>query len=131
MGCENMVEARLSNGSERYPHRPDLSNIPFWTHDNCKTWVGCHHKTQNPTRPLGILATPEMFEARKAIHALIDPIWQSGDYPRGKIYAYMSKKLGVEYHTGELKTMEEAREAWKIAAELNNQYKFDLEIKFK
>lgn len=131
MGCGEDVEARLTDGSERYPHRKDLYKIPFWHCDTCGAWVGCHHKTAKPTTPLGILATPEMFEARKAIHSLIDPIWQSGDYPRAKLYAYMSRKLGKQYHTGELRTMEEARSAWKIAADLNNQWKYDLEVVFK
>ena len=129
MACESDVQARLTDGAERYPHRPDLASLPFWTHDACKTWVGCHHKTKQPTRPLGVLATPEMFEARKAIHALIDPIWQSGDYARGQIYAKLKKELGYQYHTGELRTMEEARKVWKIAADLNNQWKYDPEVK--
>lgn len=129
MGCETDVQARLTNGAERYPHRPDLKDLPFWHCDDCKSWVGCHHKTKNPTTPLGILATPEMFEARKAIHKLIDPIWKSGEYDRGRIYSYLSKQIGYQYHTGELRTMEEARKVWKIAAELNNQFKFDGEVK--
>ena len=129
MGCEKEVIARLTDGEERYPHRPDLATIPFWHCDNCGAWVGCHHKTKTPTRPLGILATPEMFEARKAIHNLIDPIWKSGEYPRAKIYAYISRKIGKNYHTGELRTMDEARKVWAIAADLNNQFKFDNEVK--
>lgn len=127
MGCEQEVDARLTNGAERYPHRPDLAELPFWTHDACGTWVGCHHKTKTPTKPLGILATPEMFKARMAIHDLIDPIWKSGEYPRAKVYARLSKELGRPYHTGELRTMEEARQVWKIAAEMNNEFRFDAE----
>ena len=115
MGCEQIVEARLSNGAERYPHRPDLADIPQWTHDACGTWVGTHHKTNTPTRPLGILATPEMFKARSAIHAILDPIWQSGRLKRGQVYAHMAKALGYQYHTGEIRTIEEARKIWKIA----------------
>ena len=128
-GCEKDVDARLTDGAERYPHRADLSLLPFWHCDNCGAWVGCHHKTSKPTTPLGTLATPKMLEARKAIHALVDPIWQSGDYDRGRIYGYISKKFGKPYHTGELRTMDEARAVWKIAADLNNQWKYDLEVK--
>lgn len=128
-GCEKDVNARLTNGAERYPHRPDLAELPFWHCDTCGAWVGCHHKTSQPTRPMGTLATPEMLEARKAIHALLDPIWQSNDVPRAKIYAYITRQLGHQYHTGELRTMEEARQVWKIAADINNQYKFDAEVK--
>lgn len=131
MGCNHDVEARLTNGAERYPHRPDLKDIPFWHCDTCGAWVGCHHKTAKPTQPLGILATPEMFEARKQIHALIDPIWKSGHYTRGQIYGYMTKKLGRPYHTGELRTMEEARKMWQVAADLHNQWRFNSEVSFK
>lgn len=128
MTCKFDVEARLTDGAERYPHRPDLSSIPFWHCDTCGNWVGCHHKTKTPTKPLGILASPEMFKARVAIHELIDPIWKSNQYDRNDIYRYMSKKLGFKYHAAELRTMEDAREAWKIAADLNNQYKWDSEV---
>ena len=127
-GCEKDVEARLTDGRERYPHRNDLAELPFWKCDTCGAYVGCHWKTKKPTTPMGTLATPEMLEARKAIHSLIDPIWQSGDVDRGKIYAYMKKRTGKPYHTGELRTMDEARKVWQIAADLNNQYKFDNEI---
>jgi hypothetical protein len=74
---------------------------------------------------MGTLATPEMLEARKAIHALIDPIWQSNEFARAQVYAAIKKQLGYNYHTGELRTMDEARKVWKIAAELNNKWKFD------
>lgn len=129
MGCTKDVEARLTDGAERYPHRKDLADIPFWHCDTCGAWVGCHHKTNKPTRPLGILATPEMFEARKQIHALIDPIWKIGDASRAEIYAYMSRKLGRPYHTGELRTMDEARAVWQTAADIFNRWKFDTEFK--
>lgn len=124
-GCERDVEARLTDGTERYPHRPDLASIPFWKCDTCGAYVGCHHKTAQRTRPMGTLATPEMLEARKAIHALIDPIWQSNEFARAQVYAAIKKQLGYNYHTGELRTMDEARKVWKIAAELNNKWKFD------
>lgn len=121
MGCEQEVEARLTNGAERYPHRPDLKDIPQWTHDACGTWVGTHHKSGTPTKPLGILATKEMFRARIAIHDLLDPIWKSGIRHRGQVYSHMAKALGYQYHTGEIRTMEEARKVWRIAAEYNKE----------
>lgn len=128
-GCEKDVDARLTDGKERYPHRPDLHDLPFWKCDTCGAWVGCHHKTNKPTKPMGYLATPEILQVRIAVHDLIDPIWQSGEVPRGKIYAYMKKKLGYNYHSGEIKTLDEGRRVWKIAAELNNMWKFDKELK--
>ena len=32
-GCAQDVTARLTDGSEIYPHRLDLADIPFWVCD--------------------------------------------------------------------------------------------------
>lgn len=118
-GCQKDVEARLTDGKERYPHRPDLYDIPFWRCDGCGNYVGCHHKTKQRTRPLGCIATPDILEARKKIHDLIDPIWKSGKMKRGSIYAYIGDHFGRRYHTGEIRSMDEARAVYRIIAELN------------
>lgn len=115
------VTARLTDGAERYPHRPDLSDIPFWHCDTCGAWVGCHHKTKQRTKPLGFLAPPEIFKARLVIHNLIDPLWKSGKLKRGQIYARIARELGYQYHTGEIKSLEEARRVWVIAAKIHNE----------
>lgn len=121
MGCDKAVLARLTNGAERYPHRPDLADVPQYTHDECGTWVGTHHKSTRPLKPLGVLATPEMYKARIAIHDLIDPIWKSGKRKRGQVYAHLSRELGYQYHTGELRTIEEARKVWLIVKKYQEQ----------
>ncbi|MBS4040385.1 MAG: hypothetical protein KGZ81_07260 [Flavobacteriales bacterium] len=120
-GCETEVEARLTDGTERYPHRPDLAELPFWHCDTCGAWVGCHHKTTNRTLPLGYLATPEILKARIKIHDLLDPLWKSGMIKRGQAYAHIAKRLGYQYHTGEIKSLEEARTVYQIVADLHNQ----------
>lgn len=117
-GCEKYVSARLTNGEEMYPHRKDLYALPFWVCPDCPAFVGCHHKTSQPTRPLGVLATQKLKDERKKIHAVLDPLWKSGLIPRAKAYAYVSKKLGKEYHNAEIRTVEEAREVHKIVLEL-------------
>lgn len=119
-GCAKDVEARLTDGGERYPHRPDLANIPFWKCDGCGNYVGCHHKTSTPTKPMGCIATPEILEARKKIHALLDPLWQGGFIKRGQAYSYIGHRLGYRYHTGELRSVEEARKTYQIVAQLYN-----------
>jgi hypothetical protein len=53
--------------------------------------------------------------ARQHIHDLIDPAWKSGKVKRGKLYAHISSELGREYHTGELRTIDEARNVYRIA----------------
>lgn len=121
--CNSKTQARLTDGSEIYPHRKDLYDLPFWKCDKCNNFVGCHHKTKDRTRPLGNIPTPELKNARKHIHALLDPIWMNSDkrtQTRKKIYAYLSEKLGFEYHTAKLRNIEEARKVYKLLINYNN-----------
>ena len=113
--CLREVDARLTNGAECYPHRPDLAAVPRWKCDSCGNHVGTHHKTSTPTRPLGNIPSPEIKAARIHIHALIDPAWKSGRIPRGKLYAQISAAIGYQYHTGEIKTIDEARRIYRAA----------------
>jgi hypothetical protein len=115
--CQNKINARLTDGQEIYPHRSDLYNLPFWKCDQCNNFVGCHHKTKEPTKPLGNIPTKEIKEARKHIHSLLDPIWKSSDSKtktRKSIYNYLSDQLGFSYHTATLRTIEEARKVYKL-----------------
>lgn len=116
--CGKDVDARLTNGAEVYPHRPDLADIPRWRCDDCGNHVGTHHKTKTPTKPLGNIPSAEIKKARIKIHQLIDPVWQSGRMKRSTLYASMSKQLGYKYHTGEIRTVEEARKIYRIASEI-------------
>lgn len=120
-GCQTEVNARLTNGMEIYPHRIDLAHLPFWICDTCKNFVGCHHKTNKPTTPLGIIATPEIKNARKHIHALMDPLWKSGKIKRGKLYAMLSEHVGKTYHTGEIRTLSDARLVYRHIQEIGKQ----------
>lgn len=113
--CQTNVQARLTTGAETYPHRPDLADLPRWFCDVCRNHVGTHHKTSTPTKPLGNIPSPEIKRARIHIHALIDPAWKSKRVPRGKIYAHLSSVLGREYHTAELRTVEECRAMYAAA----------------
>lgn len=114
-GCNATVQARLTNGAEIYPHRFDLDDIPMWVCDACKNYVGCHHKTKHPTDPLGIIPTPELRNARKHIHRLIDPVWRNGAIDRTQLYQRLSAELGYRYHTGSIRTLDEARRVYKVA----------------
>lgn len=64
----------------------------------CDTYVGCHNNTR---KPLGTMATCELREYRKKVHAKIDPLWNGDKHLRRNLYAYLSKVLGYQYHTGE------------------------------
>ena len=113
-GCAKKVQARLTSGAETYPHRRDLAALPFWRCDTCSNFVGCHHKTDTPTRPLGVIATPEIKSARRHIHAILDPLWKSGRMKRREIYRRIGAEIGREYHAAAIRTIDEARRVYAI-----------------
>lgn len=118
-GCQSSIEARLTDGAEIYPHRKDLSRLPFWKCDTCKNFVGCHHKTKNRTRPLGCIPTPAIKKIRSSIHAVLDPLWKSGRFNRSVLYSDIAHVLGLEeYHTAELRSVEQANEAYRVISEI-------------
>lgn len=117
-GCNSLVNARLTDGREIYPHRPDLGDLPFWRCDACGNFVGCHHKSSNRTAPLGCIPTPEIKQARIQIHAILDPIWKSGALPRRRIYKRISHVLGWQYHTGLIRSIEEARVVYRLVRDI-------------
>ena len=118
-GCKTEVQARLTDGRGIYPHRPDLASLPFWRCDACRNFVGCHHKTASPTTPLGCIPTPEIKQARQHIHRVLDPLWKGKKGKRGKVYAELAKRLGIsEYHTGEIRSVEEAHEVFRHVREM-------------
>lgn len=119
-GCQQDVNARLTNGKEIYPYRSDLADLPFWKCDACGNYVGCHHKSDNPTKPLGVIPTPEIKNARRHIHNLIDPIWKSGKIKRKTLYKMISDKLGYEYHTANIRDIHEARKIYRIVLEIRD-----------
>lgn len=117
-GCEKTVKARLTNGREIYPHRLDLASLPFWRCDTCRNYVGCHHKTADRTRPMGVIPTPEIKAARQHIHRILDPLWESRRFTRRAIYARISKHVGWKYHTAKIRNIDEAREIYRFVREL-------------
>ena len=110
--CQKNVSARLTSGQEVYPHRKDLSVLPFWICDTCKNFVGCHHKSENRTKPLGCIPNPHMKKARIEIHKILDPMWKPDRNKRRKIYSALSEFLGRKYHTADLRSIEEARDIY-------------------
>ena len=119
-GCSSDVNARLTDGEEIYPHRRDLASLPFWKCDACGNFVGCHHKTKQRTAPLGCIPTPEIKEARSHIHRILDPLWKSGRFKRRELYSIIANSLGIkEYHTAELRSVEQARDAYRAILEIS------------
>lgn len=105
--CEKDMECRLTTGAEIYPHRGDLAHLPFWR-CSCGGFVGCHHKSKEPTKPLGVIPTEKLKNLRKQIHRLIDPLWQQKLITRRNLYKKLSNAIGREYHTATLASESEA-----------------------
>jgi len=115
-GCQRGVSARLTDGAEIYRHRKDLARLPFWKCDTCGNHVGCHHKTSTPTKPLGAIPTPELKRARSYIHDILDPLWKRKLVTRAYVYSRMASALKLQaYHTAEIRSVEEARIAYRAA----------------
>ena len=120
--CGREVQARLTRGAEIYPHRRDLAELPFWRCDGCRGHVGCHHKTDEPTKPLGVIPSPALAKARQELHALIDPMWKSGKCSRRSVYRKIAERLGIaEFHTAELRNIDDARSAYRAALAIRSE----------
>lgn len=118
-GCGADVQARLTSGRETYPHRYDLRSLPFWKCDACGNFVGCHHKTSDRTRPLGVIPTDDIKKARSHIHRILDPLWQGKKINRKILYRTIADRIGVaEYHTAEIRSVEQAREVYRVVQEI-------------
>lgn len=118
--CAHEVDATLTDGLHVYPHRLDLHALPFWICPTCYNYVGCHNKTANPTKPLGNIPNKEIRAKRQEIHRILDPLWKNKGVPRGKIYAKLSRELGYEYHTAEIKSLEEAENVLSLVKHMAN-----------
>ncbi len=111
--CKKNIYAILTDGSDIYPHRHDLHDLPFWKCDTCGNYVGCHHKTKDRTRPLGCIPNDEIKNARKEIHKILDPLWRSGQVDRRILYKDISKRIGWKYHTAKIRDIDEARKIYR------------------
>ena len=97
-----------------------VTDLPFWRCDTSGNSDGCHHKSTDRTRPLGNIPTPELREIRKAIHKRLDALWIFERKPkiaRRAVYDHLSKAIGREYHTGEIRSRQEAD---KVVNAVNN-----------
>lgn len=119
--CKKDVKARLTSGAEVYPHRKDLANNPQWICDTCKNFVGTHHKSNDKTKPLGVIAGKDIKLLRQQIHAIVEPKFRTGELNRQILYGQLSSVLGKTYHTGEIRSVEEANEILDLLKQLLNK----------
>lgn len=116
--CEKQVDARFTNGQEIYPHRPDLFKLKFYKCDACGSKIGCHESND---RPLGCMPNKVISNARSNIHRVMDPLWKSGKMSRNAVYRHISKKIGYNYHTGNVRTIKEATMVFRIVERLSEK----------
>lgn len=111
-------------GERVYPHRPDLASKRFWKCE-CGAFVGCH---ADSGKPLGRPAGQDTKAARRAAHAVFDPLWEPGILnagrrrfdSRGAAYAWLAGCLGIEArrcHIGEM----DAKTARRVVAMIEEQ----------
>ncbi|MEX3984255.1 zinc-finger-containing protein [Paraburkholderia sp. EG287A] len=92
--------AELVTGEVIYPRLGYLHHKHFWNCEECGAYVGCHEAGKgygDGTRPLGLLANAELREAKKSVHAVFDPSWQSGKKTRKKAYEWLAEQLGIPF----------------------------------
>lgn len=97
--------ARLVRGKDVYPHRVDLQALHFWRCDGCGSYVGVH-KNSDRYAPLGTLADAATRRARKAAHAVFDPLWRRAMDSRGwgknkareAAYQWLAKEMKIQPH---------------------------------
>ena len=121
--CSNYVIAKLVTGAMVYPNTPKVSRDKYWMCNSCKNHVGVHRNAnKNKLKPLGVIANKELRSIRKTIHDIIDPIWREEKMKRTHIYAIISNELGYNYHTAELKSIEEATRVKDIVLNIQQNY---------
>jgi len=93
--CGN--EAKWCSNEEVYGRRYGKSYMCYYCRP-CDAMVGCHNNTREP---LGKMANKPLRQARRAAHAVIDPLWKSGKYKRSTVYKRLSEAFGYQVHVGE------------------------------
>lgn len=97
----------------------------------CGAFVGCHPYS---VFPLGIMADDETRGMRRALHAMIDPLWKSHGWSRPEVYGLMTGLMGFgpgrRFHIGELSRIEclqanEVFRTWETAVDFGDEPRQD------
>lgn len=62
----------------------------------------------------GVIPNKEIKKARQHLHRIIDLLWKNKKVKRRELYKKISDYLGYEYHTAEIRTIEEGRKVYKF-----------------
>lgn len=90
-------EAEWVSNEAVYGRRYGKSYMIYLCRD-CDAYVGCHNNTR---KPLGTMANKTLRGERKKTHGIVDPLWKTGKYSRGGVYALLAEHFGREIHIGE------------------------------
>lgn len=107
--CEKDMEALLVPAKEIFGTKANNLNGGYWRCVKCNSYCGTHNKGRKVLSPLGSMAGPEIRNARIRIHRILDPLWmrKNAKLTRKKVYKMLSRAIGRDYHTAELRTLEE------------------------
>jgi hypothetical protein len=113
-------ECEMITGEIAYRNRHDLHHKKFWQCPVCKNFVGTHNKGTG-TKPLGCIPTKEIKNARQHIHKILDPLWKNRQMSRTEVYAKISSAIGREYHTAEIRSVDEARQIYLVVKNISKE----------
>lgn len=117
--CERSVLAISIIGRQAYPKIPKIAKRIFWQCPHCKQFVGSHKRNG---KPLGCIPTQKLKRMRQNVHAVLDPLYKGGMISRSQLYKMMAEHLGIgQYHTAELRSEAEAKQAWIIAMQIRDE----------
>lgn len=112
--CPCGETCRRATGAEVYPRRPELSSERLYVCPACGARVGCHRGTWAPK---GFPASEALRRARKAAHAVFDPLWEekmrrhrvSKAAARKLAYRWLSEQTGIPFKDCHIGMMNEAQ----------------------
>lgn len=107
--CEEDVSPDVVSGKVIYPYRKDLYGLVLFQCPNCKNYASEHAR---------VIPTRTIRKFRQKIHSIIDPLWRSGVVTRSWVYRNMSKAIGKDFHSGNIRSDEEAITAYMAARKL-------------
>lgn len=112
--CNEWVNAKAVPASHVYPKRHDLQGKIYLQCPTCSGTVGAHRDG----RPLGCIPTPAVRSMRITIHDRIRGIVGDRRLTTCLVYRYLSGCIGQEYHTGNIKSVEEADKILNLLSDL-------------
>ena len=105
--CKKSIECELVDGDVIYPHRPDLYHLHFYRCPLCGNYTGKYDGERV------VLPTKHIRNCRHEAHRALDKIWKDRK-KKTKYYAYMSNRLGRNFHWGEVECDEVADKALEL-----------------